>query len=64
MECVVKSQALKEKAQMCPKIEMIKNGNFIFTENICHQFLQYFILYQLWIVDLKHVSKANKLKSH
>ena len=21
----------------------------------CHQFLQYFILYQLWIVDLKHV---------
>ena len=22
---------------------------------ICHQFLQYFILYQLWIVDLKHV---------
>ena len=25
--------------------------------NICHQFLQYFILYQLWIVDLKHVSE-------
>ena len=23
--------------------------------NKCHQFLQYFILYQLWIVDLKHV---------
>ena len=24
---------------------------------LCHQFLQYFILYQLWIVDLKHVSE-------
>ena len=23
--------------------------------NKCHQFLQYFILYQLWIVDLKYV---------
>ena len=23
--------------------------------HLCHQFLQYFILYQLWIVDLKHV---------
>ena len=25
------------------------------TSYSCHQFLQYFILYQLWIVDLKHV---------
>ena len=23
--------------------------------SICHQFLQYFLLHQLWIVDLKHV---------
>ena len=25
------------------------------TDHICHQFIQYFILYQLWIVDLNYV---------
>ena len=39
-----------------------------FTENTafgttelyrCHQFFQYFIFYQLWIVDLKHVWNSN-----
>ena len=27
---------------------------------LCHQFLQYFILYQLWVVDLKHVLRLGK----
>ena len=30
---------------------------FLQLNNVCHQFLQYFILYQLWLVDLKHVSE-------
>ena len=29
--------------------------NECFYAYLCHQFLQYLILYQLWIVDLKHV---------
>ena len=32
-------------------------SKFILQLYLCHQFLQYFILYQLWIVDLKHVSE-------
>ena len=35
----------------------------IFLMYTCDQFLQYFILYQLWIVDLKHVLELQHVLS-
>ena len=44
---VVEGSLLAEVLLLLAKIKQL-----LYT---CHQFLQYFILYQLWIVDLKHV---------